>query len=307
MARTSPPVKKAPWPPEARNDKFYRYPRPVPVGRKGETFVTVARDNSVDASDLVHYNFLTKNGEEINWYLANYVGCPEPKPTEKYYSFEGAVQDPKNNKGVIFIPMFGKAAGNYVNRLGDKVVENYNKSTRKEPGGRCYDACYARVKEASRQVGGFAVPSIDETTPFGRLWGSHIKDREAWLALPEEYRGKGAAGAMAYAGLGTLVDSDGIWAGKLEPGAVLQTWAVASDYDRVKDGKKPTSYGHSFLFLNYVYSGSSIAGLAMADQGFQNGDPLVKGDYAYWVAANLFVTAPAPVTSSPRRVYGPEP
>jgi hypothetical protein len=60
---------------------------------------------------------------------------------------------------------------------------------------------------------------------------------------------------MAYAGLGTLVDSDAIWAGKLEPGAVIQTWAVASDYGRVKNGQKPTSYGHSFLFLNYVYSG----------------------------------------------------
>jgi hypothetical protein len=292
MARVSVPVKKAPWPPLQQNDEFYRYPRPVPVSQeKGETFVSLARKNSVGASDLVRYNFLTRSGEEINWYLANYVGCPAPKPSEPYYSFGGAVYDAKKNTGVIFIPMFGKPTAKHANRLGDKVVENYNKSTRKEPGGRCYEACYNRVKEASRQVGGLAVPSIDEETPFGRLWGSHIKDKKAWLDLPEKYRGKGAAGAMVYAGLGTLVDSDGIWAGKLEPGAVLQTWRVAGDYERVRDGDKPTDIGHSFLFLNYVYSGASVSGLAMADQGYQNGTPLVKGDYTYWIGANLFPTA----------------
>jgi hypothetical protein len=40
--------------------------------------------------------------------------------------------------------------------------------------------------------------------------------------LPEEYRTKGAAGAMASAKLGTIVEADGIWGGMLEPGAVVQ-------------------------------------------------------------------------------------
>lgn len=288
------PVVKAPWPPKRSNDKLFRYPRPYPVGKeKGESFATIAKKQAVDGADLVRYNFLTKDGNEINWYLANYVGCPAPKAGEKYYEFYGAVYDDKKNTGVIFIPMFGENAADYANRFGAKVVENYNKSNRKEPGGRCYEACYARVKEAGKSVGA-VVPDLDRTSIFGRLWGSHIDPKKTWLDLPEEYRGKGAAGAMAWAKMGTLVDAEGIWRGDLKPGAVIQVWKSPADFDRVKEGNAVSdgSWGHSFIFLNYAYSGSAISGIIIADQGYQNGDPLAKGDYSFWVGANLIVTAP---------------
>lgn len=303
------PAVKAPWPPRAANDKFFRYPKAHPVGKeKGESFATLAKRNGVGGRELVQYNFLTSDPQEINWYLANYVGCPAPKAGDRYYGFFGAPFNEAKKTGVIYIPMFGEEAYNHQNRLGQKIVEDYSKSSRKSPGGLCYETCYARVKDAGRTVG-TVVPALDNKSTFGRLWGSFIAPKSSWLELPEEYRGKGAAGAMAWAGLGTLVDSDGIWRGDLEPGAVIQTWKKAGDYDSVKEGKSiaDSSYGHSFIFLNYVYTGSVISGIAIADQGYQSGKPRTKGDYAYWVGANL-VTATASVPTGPRQpLYGPHP
>ncbi|MGS0528025.1 hypothetical protein ACU8V7_25355 [Zobellia nedashkovskayae] len=57
-----------------------------------------------------------------------------------------------------------------------------------------------------------------------------------WRTLPEEYRGKGNAGAIAYAGMGTLVDSSGIWSGQLRPGALMQVWRYKEDYEKVVQG-----------------------------------------------------------------------
>jgi hypothetical protein len=293
--KTKEPTVKAAWPPKRSDDKLFRFPMPYRVGReKGESFFTIAKKHGVKGADLVHYNFKTRNEHEINWYLANYVGCPAPKPGLQYYDFFGAAQDEKKYTGVIFIPRFGEQTPDYLNRLGEKVVENYNKSGNKEPGGRCYEACYARVRDAGKSVGA-VVPALDNQSPFGRLWGSYIAPKKTWLELPEEYRGKGAAGAMAWARAGELVGSDGIWSGALEPGAVIQTWKSPGDFEDVKSGDAVVdgSYGHSFIFLNYAYSGSAISGIVIADQGYQSDEPLVKGDYAYWVGANL-LAAPAP-------------
>src|SRR5262249_40434708 len=119
------PAVRAPWPPKRSNDKFFRYPKSYPVGKeKGENFLTICRKHSISGADLVFYNFLTRDPREINWYLGNYVGCPAPKPGQKYYEFFGAVRDEMKNTGVIFIPMFGEEAADYLNRIGEKIVEN---------------------------------------------------------------------------------------------------------------------------------------------------------------------------------------
>ena len=154
MSIVKEPAAKAPWPPKRSNDKLFRYPKPYPVGKeKGETFATVAKKHAIGGSDLVNYNFQTKDAKEINWYLANYVGSPAPKPGEQYYGFFGATYDAVKNTGVIFIPMFGEDGVNHQNRLGEKVVEEYNRSTRKTPGGRCYETCHVRVKDAGKGCG----------------------------------------------------------------------------------------------------------------------------------------------------------
>jgi hypothetical protein len=288
MKLTKEPVKKAPWPPLRSNDVLHRWPERHRVGGKGTNWRSISRATGVRARDLVYYNFRTRKSKEINWYLENYVGCLPPGPGRKHYSFAGAPYDEKANTGCVFIPRFGNPIKAQTDRFGNKVVENYSKSHTKEPGGACYAVAFSRIRQSSNEVGG-TIPAWDNKSDFGRLWGSLIRPKKSWLKLPEKYRGKGAAGAVVFKGAGTLVDSVGIWAGKLKPGAVVQTWEDPKDFDRVRDGKSPLSYGHSFVFLNYTYTGAAISGMAIADQGYQNAKPLKKGDYGYWVAANLTI------------------
>jgi hypothetical protein len=183
----------------------------------------------------------------------------------------------------------------YQNLAGARAIRNYSQSKQKEPGGLCYKVAYQRIRSALSQTTGAALPSWRNDNDFCRLWGSILKPREAWLALPEKYRGKGAAGAIVWRGIGQPVDSDGVWNGALQPGAVLQTWSDPADYGRVKDGESPTSYGHSFIFVKYLWAGFSIRGIRIADQGYQSGKPLTRGDYGFWTAANLCTARDLPL------------
>jgi hypothetical protein len=299
--RTKEPAAKAPWPPKAANDPLYRYPKPYPVGRvQGESLATIAKKSKISVKDLLKYNFLTKVPEEINWYLANYVRCPEPRPSQQYYELFGAKYDEKSNTGVIFIPTHGKETTIPLNRLGERIVEDYNNTANKEPGGLCYETCYARVKKAG-SPSGVTVPAWKNNSTFGLIWGSLVA-QPGWKSVPEEYKGLGAAGAMVWAGLGTLVDMEGIWRGDLEPGAVIQVWGSTGDYENVRKGN--SAYGHSFIFLNYVYAGSVISAMAIADQGYQNSTPLVRGDWGVWFGANLFRK---PGREPGHVTYGPNP
>src|SRR5882724_11354566 len=181
------PAVRAPWPPKKENDPLYRYPKPYPVGRaKGESFFTIARKHKVGAADLVKYNFQTKNSGEINWYLANYVGCPAPKHGQRYFEFAGAPYDPVKNTGVIFIPMHGDTSSNALNRFGEKIVENYNNTTNKEPGGLCYETCYNRVKVAARAVG-VTIPGWNDGSTFSIIWGT-LSAQRGWGTCPTSTR-----------------------------------------------------------------------------------------------------------------------
>jgi hypothetical protein len=302
MSIEKPPATRAHWPPRAEDDPLHRHPTRYRLGQKKdrkEGWVSIARDHALEPPDLVGYNFHTSDSGEINWYLAHYVGCTVLTPDRRNYTFDNVVFDEAKNRGVIFIPRVGDSAKPSGNQLGNQVVDDYNKSTNKTPGGLCHRTCYARVREASRQTGGHVLPEINwedknSLDDFALLWSSHIGDGKKWSTLPEKYRGKGAAGAMAWKGWGTLVEGKDIWAGKLKPGAVIQAWEDANDHDRVRDGKPPNGTGHSFIFLHYVRARSSITGMVIADQGYQSRKPLKRGAYGYWVGANIDSTGKAP-------------
>ncbi|KPM32110.1 Hypothetical protein I595_1759 [Croceitalea dokdonensis DOKDO 023] len=193
--------------------------------------------------------------------------------------------------------------GTAVSPVALKIVENYENSENKEPGGHCLAACRSRFLTAYKDVHGTSVyndlPSdmatkyyrADEV--FDHLYASTFGAHKGWRTLPKKYRGRGGAGAVAHAGMGTLVDWFGIWSGKLRPGAIMQVWKRKSDYNKVIRGKRGNNFdpfGHSFIFLGYERdTAGKIIGLNIADQGYQSYRPLRPRDYEVWWGANLNV------------------
>ncbi len=185
--------------------------------------------------------------------------------------------------------------------VADKIVENYLNSVNKEPGGHCLSVSKGRFEQAYKEVHGhLPYQDLPDSTAskfhtakqvFNLLYASASEKHQEWRSLPEEYRGKGNAGAIAYAGMGTLVDTTGIWSGQLRPGALMQVWWHKEDYEKVVRGvnvKKLDPYGHSFIFISYVRDANNeIIGLKIADQGFQSYRPLLPRDYEVWWAVNL--------------------
>lgn len=184
--------------------------------------------------------------------------------------------------------------------VAKKTVMNYWESEVKKPGGHCLDACKGRFEKAYEDVNGHTIyqdlPKKMENkyyTPqqaFDHLYASTSGKHKGWRSLPKKYRGKGGAGAIAYAGMGTLVDWFGIWKGELRSGAVMQVWSKKKGYKEVVKGVDSDGFegfGHSFIFLGYERNeNNEITGLKIADQGYQSHRPLVPRDYEVWWAVN---------------------
>ncbi len=211
----------------------------------------------------------------------------------------------------------GIVPGTPPSAIAQEIVRKYQSAPPAErfPGGDCFEVTRERLEAATMAVLGEGLKSdlpeqtgADKLAPekifdllFGSLIGRDCKDggelmyksaTRNWLSIDEQYRGEGAAGAMAYAGKGRLVDQRGIWKwGDLTPGAIVQTWKKAGDFQRVKEGECPGSYGHSFIFFSYVRNDEEpdapITGMRIMDQGYQGGIVLTEGEYEYWVAANI--------------------
>lgn len=183
------------------------------------------------------------------------------------------------------------------------IVENYLKIENKEPDGHCLLVSRDRFELAYKEVYGHlpyqdlpeAMASKFYTSKqvFDLLYISASEKHQRWRSLPKKYRGKGNAGAIAYAGMGTLVDVSGIWSGQLQPGALVQVWRFKDDYEAVVRGtnvKELDPYGHSFIFIRYVRNKeNAIVGLQIADQGFQSYRPLIPSDYEVWWGVNLTI------------------
>jgi hypothetical protein len=100
------PAAKAPWPPRPENDTERREPRPVAVGSDPkQNFWTIAAENGLDPRELLFYNFQTRDMQEINWYLKEYVGCTRTTSDGFNYVLLGAASDPVAMKGMIFVPV----------------------------------------------------------------------------------------------------------------------------------------------------------------------------------------------------------
>ena len=187
--------------------------------------------------------------------------------------------------------------------VAQKIIENYLNSEIKMPGGHCLTVSKTRFEKAYREVHGrspykdlpdsMATASFTPEQVFNMLYASASQPNKRWRSLPERYRGKGNVGAIVHAGMGTLVDSLGIWNGRLRPGALMQVWRLQEDYELVVEGvdvKKLDPYGHSFIFVDYVRdSVNTIVGITIADQGYQSYRPLIPSDYQVWWGVNLSI------------------
>jgi hypothetical protein len=177
-------------------------------------------------------------------------------------------------------------------RLGDRIVDNWKKDPAKWPGGPCIDYTYKLARIATAQLGGAPFPKpYSSRYAFCALWGSHIDiGKERWLQLPDECRGRGAPGAMMYEGRGTkMMGPTTIFSGGLEPGAVIQVWTTAQDYLNVVNGiaVEKGHKGHSFFFREYVYKAGAIAGMKVIDAKFHGNATVTRGTWGYWVATNV--------------------
>ena len=187
--------------------------------------------------------------------------------------------------------------------VANKIVDNYMNSRNKEPGGHCLNVSKTRFEKAYRDVYGHSVyvdlpdsmatPYYTPKEAFDFIYVSASGNHERWHSLPMAYRGKGSAGAIAYAGMGVLMNGEEIWGGKLKPGAPMQVWRNRKDYEVVARGVSTKDYyafGHSFIFMGYVRNGNNdIIGIRIADQGYQSHRALKTYDYEVWWAVNLSI------------------
>jgi hypothetical protein len=160
----------------------------------------------------------------------------------------------------------------------------------------CTSATEERIKRGYQLAKGktFELPEDKTKSEFNVVLQS-IANR--LLDVPEKYRATGPAGALVYAGLGEFVSESDIWAGKLEPGAVIQVWNFRDDYDLMRVGEKKEHgkmrriqdsdgaflgmfNGTSFVFVRYDSDKSMLV---------RHGGRLqskAKDSYQVWVAAN---------------------
>lgn len=64
-----------------------------------EDWGSVARKFGVGVKELIFFNFLTNDPDEVNWYLHHNVGCIKPSPSGNNWMFSNGA-----NPGIIYIP-----------------------------------------------------------------------------------------------------------------------------------------------------------------------------------------------------------
>lgn len=66
---------------------------------KQEDWGTVARKFGVSVRELIFFNFLTNDPDEVNWYLNHHTGCKKISPSGNNWMFSNDA-----NPGIIYIP-----------------------------------------------------------------------------------------------------------------------------------------------------------------------------------------------------------
>jgi hypothetical protein len=166
-------------------------------------------------------------------------------------AFADAVAAYQREQGLKADGELGPGTWNRLRPIGE-VIADVRKT-------EAYDLCYMfsreRMETGYRKATGKALVGKGERQKYDWILGSrveHMKD------VPEEYRGKGAAGALVFLGKGEFVAD--VWK-DLKPGAALQVWRHAEAVDKLKEGEEgdeDTYYGTSAVFLEYTDDGNAM-------------------------------------------------
>lgn len=223
--------------------------------------------------------------------VASLQSDPEPSAIQKKL-LEMALHDPELPESF--------------NSVGNNAATNFSHlpDSLKNCGGLCFKVAKERVNKAFIEVTGkplyFWLPTsmatkyLTEKQVFDWTWNINTQDNDIWRSIPN-IRGAGSPGAMQLAGLGEIKHTQQVWNGELLPGAVMQCFVYASDFMKVVNGidnpgleNNLSSYGHSFIFLEYVRNGQNeIEGMRIADQGFMNKIIVTKSSFQIWWGANI--------------------
>jgi hypothetical protein len=65
-----------------------------------ESWTSIALSLGLNPSDLIYFNFRTRNPMEVNWYLKNRVGCKTLTKNKKNFMFSSA-----DKPGIIYLPI----------------------------------------------------------------------------------------------------------------------------------------------------------------------------------------------------------
>lgn len=67
---------------------------------KRDTWISVARQHTLDVDKLIWFNFQTEDPDEVNWYLRRNVGCNVPTPDGRNWMFSDSA-----TPGIIYLPI----------------------------------------------------------------------------------------------------------------------------------------------------------------------------------------------------------
>lgn len=141
--------------------------------------------------------------------------------------------------------------------------------------GDCFMISKSRVAYVYEET--FGISMIDAVKAQGNISPYLFNDlynvAGKRTVIPDGIRSGGSASAMYFAGLGDIHDRESIMAGNLYPGALMQVYQDPDGEEGIRRNHEtnPSSWGHSFIFNEYVYDGdNNIIGMKVTDQGFFN-------------------------------------
>ena len=96
------PIEKEPGPAKKVSRTYVPPDSTTYKVKDGDSWGSIAKVNSIDAMDLIELNFKTRNPDEVNWYLKNYVGCTLATADRKNWRFSSSAKP-----GIIHVPKKG--------------------------------------------------------------------------------------------------------------------------------------------------------------------------------------------------------